>query len=294
MSTLQDSFGPPAISEPDFPGGALHAGLNLAPAGALQSSTSSLLATDTSLLPATDIDDADEFEPHVGLRLRNVLLAAAVVVAAGLAYVGYALFSDSQFGRSEPPADANQDARTTTGIIERYTPAQSAGSRPAALPGTSPGAAVAIAATPNVINLMPTAQEKVAVPARPATPQFRSAAQALQAAHAAFSANDLSAAQAALGAAQSLQPDNSAAQGLATEIKPLAARRDAALLAARLCADQQSWPCAREHANEALALDAGNDAAKTILERVIRETGWAPLSPQLANAGQVHKQASNK
>jgi hypothetical protein len=65
-------------------------------------------------------------------------------------------------------------------------------------------------------------------------------------------------------------------------LKSLAARRDAALQAAQTCAAQQSWPCARQHANEALAIDTGNDTAKSILERVIRETGWAPLSPRAA------------
>jgi hypothetical protein len=114
---------------------------------------------------------------------------------------------------------------------------------------------------------------------KPAAPQFRDAAQALQAARLAFRANDLSAAQAALGAEQTLQPGNTDAQSLLTELQPLAARRDTALQAAQLCAAQQSWNCARQHANEALAIDTGNDTAKTILERVIHETGWAPLKP---------------
>ncbi|MGF6702804.1 Tfp pilus assembly protein PilW [Paraburkholderia sp. MM5496-R1] len=62
-------------------------------------------------------------------------------------------------------------------------------------------------------------------------------------------------------------------------MRPLVQRRDTALQAAQACVAQQSWPCARQHANEALAIDSGNDAAKVILERVIRETGWAPLTP---------------
>ncbi len=122
---------------------------------------------------------------------------------------------------------------------------------------------------------------------KPAAPQFRDAAQALQAARLAFRANDLSAAQAALGAVQTLQPGNTDAQSLLTELKPLAARRDSALQAAQLCAAQQSWSCARQHANEALAIDTGNDTAKTILERVIHETGWAPLHPHAATDSPV-------
>jgi hypothetical protein len=112
--------------------------------------------------------------------------------------------------------------------------------------------------------------------------QFRDASQAVQAARSAFRANDLSTAQAALAAAQSLQPGNTDAQTLATELRPLASRRDSALQAAQTCVAQQSWPCARQHANEALAIDSSNDTAKLILQRVIRETGWAPIPPHAA------------
>jgi hypothetical protein len=121
-----------------------------------------------------------------------------------------------------------------------------------------------------------------AAPVKPAPPRFSDAAQALQSARLALRGNDLSSAQAALGAAQALQPGNSDAQDLAGELKPLLARRDAALQAAQTCAAQQSWPCARQHANEALVLDTGNETAKSILARVIRETGWAPLTPHAA------------
>jgi hypothetical protein len=144
---------------------------------------------------------------------------------------------------------------------------------------------------PNVVQMIPATSQIVAAPVKPVAPQFRSAAQALRAAQVAFGSNDLSAAQAALGAAQSLQADSSDAQSLAAELKPLTARRDAALLAAQICAGQQSWPCAREHANEALAIDTGNDAAKTILQRVIRETGWAPLNSQPGTGAPAQKQA---
>ena len=84
------------------------------------------------------------------------------------------------------------------------------------------------------------------------------------------------------------------AETLAARLKPVAARRDAALLAAQMCADQQSWPCAREHADEALALDTGSDPAKTILERVIRETGWAPLNPQSTTSTKATRQVAHQ
>ena len=157
--------------------------------------------------------------------------------------------------------DNPQDARTATGTIAPYAPAQPTNQAAAvkpAIPSNAAKAAPAILATPIAPPLPPE-------PVKPAAPQFRDAAQALQAARLAFRANDLSAAQAALGAAQTLQPGNADAQSLLTELKPLAARRDAALQAAQLCASQQSWSCARQHANEALAIDTGNDTAKTIL-----------------------------
>lgn len=215
--------------------------------------------------------------------IRRVLVAIAVIGAIGLAYGAYALFSgdrESQNGNTEQSADNPQDARTATGTIALYTPAsstpQASANRPTALttPANPGKAAPAIPATP----IAP----PVAAPAKPAAPQFRDAAQALQAARLALQANNLSAAQAALGAVQTLQPGNADAQDLATQLKPLAARRDTALQAAQACAAQQSWNCARQHANEALAIDTGNDTAKTILALVIRETGWAPLKPHAA------------
>lgn len=286
MSTLHDGFGAPALNEPDFPGGALHAGLNLAPAGALQASSSSLLSPDTPLLP---VADPAELTHHAGLRVRHALLASATIVAAGLAYVGYALFNDSRdlhYSKGEQSAETAHDARTTTGTIARYSPDQAADSRLAAMPGKS----TSTDGVRNTVQAIPATVPIAVVSAKPATPQFRDGAQAVRAARAALHANDLSAAQAALGAVQSLQPDSSEAQSLAAELKPLTARRDAALLAAQMCADHQTWPCAREHANEALALDTGNDAAKTILERVIRETGWAPLNSQTTTTAKLLRQ----
>ncbi|NPT57037.1 zinc ribbon domain-containing protein [Paraburkholderia elongata] len=231
--------------------------------------------------PIPPLADPPHSDGRSVLPVRQVLLAIAAVGAIGLAYVAYTLFSDnreSQSGNAEQTADNPQDNRTATGTIALYAPAQStnqaAAGKPAA-PANPAKAAPAIAA-------MPTLPSIAAAPAKPAAPQFRDAAQALQAARLAFRANDLSAAQAALGAAQTLQPGNSDAQSLLAELRPLAARRDAALQAAQACAAQQSWGCARQHANEALAIDTSNDAAKTILERVIRETGWAPLKPHAA------------
>ena len=243
---------------------------------------SGLFSADTPIPPLAQLPHAEARGP---LPIRKVLYALGAVVGIGLAYVGYTLFSgrDVPSGNADQSAESEtvQDARTTTGTIALYTPAQSA--KPAT--STDRSAAPVISAKPPqspVIPATPVTPLVAAAPVKPATPRFSDPAQALQSARLALRANDLSSAQAALGAAQALQPGNSDAQDLAGELKPLLARRDAALQAAQTCVSAQSWPCARQHANEALTLDTGNETAKSILERVIRETGWAPLNPHAA------------
>ncbi|WNC91997.1 hypothetical protein RI103_27310 [Paraburkholderia sp. FT54] len=240
---------------------------------------SALVSPDTPVPPLPALPNA---AGRGAIPVRTVLYAIGAIVVIGLAYVGYSLFSDrvlsSRNSDQSAESETTQDARTTTGTIAPYSPAQPANKAAAAgKPTTSVNPAKPVQVMPST----PVAPPVAAAPARPA-PQFRDAAQAVQAARLAFRANDLSSAQAALVAAQTMQPGSSDAQDLATELKPLTARRDAALQAAQTCAAQQSWPCARQHANEALAIDTGNDAAKSILERVIRETGWAPLNSHAA------------
>ncbi|NPT39158.1 hypothetical protein [Paraburkholderia xenovorans] len=241
---------------------------------------SALISPDTPVPPLPALPRA---AGRGAMSVRKVLFGIGAVVVIGLAYVGYALFSDNEFssGNSGQSNDTEttQDARTTTGTIAPYTPAQSANQATVA---GKPAVSVTPARPAQVIPPTPVAPAVAATPVKPAAPRFSDAAQALQSARLALRANDLSSAQAALGAAQALQPGSSDAQDLAGELKPLITRRDAALLAAQTCASQQSWPCARQHANEALAIDTGNETAKSILERVIRETGWAPLNPHAA------------
>ncbi|WP_429304357.1 hypothetical protein [Paraburkholderia sp. GAS199] len=248
----------------------------------------------------------------------KLMLGIVIAVAIVLAFVGYQLFTgnrDDQSNDAESGNTATQDARTTTGTIAPFTPTQStqsAGQNTAArgtpnanatanvappksgnsgnsvkVPTPAPSAPFALA-TPPALALTPAKPAPTPVlpvtPVAPPAPQFRDAAQAMQTARQAIRTNDISTAQAALGAAQTLQPGNADAQSLLNDIKPLAARRDAALQAAQTCVAQQSWPCARQHANEALTIDTGNTTAKTILERVIRETGWAPLNLHGATA----------
>ncbi|KAA1007314.1 hypothetical protein FVF58_24640 [Paraburkholderia panacisoli] len=268
----------------------------------------SLVSTAAPVPPPQEFDDDPPPYPayNTGLTARKVLLAIGAVFLLALGYALYVLFSDSsdtEDNVGDQTTVATQDARSTTGTIAPFAaPAQP--DRPVATikPAISdnavkaaPAVAVRPATPDNVVKATPvvpatpapppavTAPPVIAAPAKPAQ-QFRDASQALQSARLAFRANDLSAAQASLAAAQSLQPGNADVQNLAADLRPLIARRDSALQAAQTCVAQQSWPCARQHANEALAIDTGNDTAKLILARVIRETGWAPLNPHAGGA----------
>ncbi len=278
----KNGFDPAVSGEPDLAARAASASESLPGEAAMH--TPAIVATHP---PAPPLTDFPETKRSTALpNRRTTLLIVGVLVVIGLAAGAYALFGDnrdSQNGGNDQSADATQDARTTTGTIAPYTPQPAKPAQQSA--AITPAAPGANARSTQVFPAAPTAQPLAAAPAKPA-PQFHDATQALQAARLAFRANDLSTAQAALGAAQTLQPGNADAEDLATELRPLAARRDAALQAAQTCVAQQSWPCARQHANEALTIDTGNDTAKIILERVIRETGWAPLNSHAATATQ--------
>lgn len=230
---------------------------------------------------------------------------------------------DTQNSNGDQTADTTQDARTTTGTIAPYTAPSPSLAQPVAhapvqaqtqvqtqvpaqLPTQSPTVTAKTSTTPPAKPVNTTAAAQIApvvptVPVIATTPQvaapvaivaakpapalqFRDAAQAVQAARVAMRGNDLTTAQMALSAAQTLQPGNADALSLQSDLKPLTARRDLALQASQLCASQQLWPCARQHANETLTLDTGNPTAKAILERVIHETGWAPLATHAATA----------
>jgi len=240
----------------------------------------------TELISPDTLDSLLEEEPlyvprNTTQTIRRVLYVLGALVAIALAYVGYTLFSNGADNDDESVDAITQDARTTAGTIAPFASAPSITQSQ-----TAHSSATVRPATP-VVPVMPVAPVAPPVLAAPAKPpmQFRDATQALDVAHLALRGNDLSRAQAALAAAQSLQPGNADAKDLAAQLRPLTERRDSALQAAQACVAQQSWPCARQHANEALAIDSGNDMAKNILERVIRETGWKPLNPHASATG---------
>ncbi len=278
----KNGFDPAASAETDVAAHTSGAGESLT--GEAGMHTPAIVATHP---PAPSLTDLPESKRSTAMpNRRTTLLIVGVLVVIGLVAGAYALFGDnrdSQNGGNDQSTDATQDARTTTGTIALYKPQQVQPAQPGA--ANTPAAPGATARSTQLFPTAPVAQPPAATPVKPA-PQFRDATQALQAARLAFRANDLSTAQAALGAAQTLQPGNADAQDLATELRPLTARRGAALQAAQTCVAQQVWPCARQHANEALTIDTGNDTAKLILARVIRETGWAPLNSHAATAAQ--------
>ncbi|ASL48603.1 hypothetical protein bAD24_III14485 [Burkholderia sp. AD24] len=278
----KNGFHPAASAETDVAAHTSGAGESLTSEAGMH--TPAIVATHP---PAPSLTDLPESKRSAAMpNRRTTLLIVGVLVVIGLVAGAYALFGDnrdSQNGGNDQSADATQDARTTTGTIALYKPQQVQPAQQGT--ANTPAAPGATARSTQLFPTAPVAQPPAATPVKPA-PQFRDATQALQAARLAFRANDLSTAQAALGAAQTLQPGNTDAQDLATELRPLTVRRDAALQAAQTCVAQQVWPCARQHANEALTIDTGNDTAKLILERVIRETGWAPLNSHAATAAQ--------
>ena len=152
--------------------------------------------------------------------MRQVLSRSWRVVAIGLAYVAYALFSDnhdSQNGNTEQTADNVLRTPERRPARSRCTHRLSRRTR---LPRVKPAAPHQSRRSRHRRSQpRPSHRRWPHAPVKPATPQFRDAAQALQAARLAFRANDLSAAQAALGAAQTLQPGNADAQNLATRIE---------------------------------------------------------------------------
>ena len=70
---------------------------------------------------------------------------------------------------------------------------------------------------------------------------------------------------------------------------------DSALRIAEQCASDHVWGCVQQKASEALAIEPGNQHARTLMERAIVATAWTPLSsPNASNrdAGNANAVAS--
>ncbi len=77
------------------------------------------------------------------------------------------------------------------------------------------------------------------------------------------------------GPAENTSPDANAARD---------PQLDSALRIADQCAVDHVWGCVQQKASEALAIDPGNQHARTLMERAIVATAWTPLSsPNASN-----------
>jgi len=212
--------------------------------------------------PDTPIPPLSRPQVGAGIGSRWLLTRGLIgLVVVLLGYGGYALLGEHH---SATPADDEQDTKMTAGTIAPYAPDTSA----------NPGSANA-AANPSAAPTQP-------IPQASAVPHYRDLPESLHAARARREANDLSGAQAAVNAALSMEPGNADAQTIQHELTPLEQRRDAALQTAQGCSKDHLWTCVAHSASDALAIDSGSAAAKSLLARAIVETGWAPLGSHAA------------
>lgn len=215
-----------------------------------------LASPDTPIPPLSHLPLGAPLVSH--WLLTRGLIALGVVV---LAYGGYTLLSDRH---TSAPAYDEQDTKSTAGSIAPYAADQTSNTR--ASTGT-----VNTSAPP-----APAAVQPVVVP------HYRDLPDSLRAAHQHADAHDLSGAQAAVNAALSMDPDNADARAIQRELAPLEQRRDAALQTANVCIKDRLWNCVEHSASDALAIDSGSPAARSLLQRAIVETGWAPLGGRAA------------
>jgi hypothetical protein len=204
----------------------------------------------------------------VGSRwlLTRGLIVLGVVI---LGYGAYALLGDHH---TSAPGYDEQDTKSTAGSIAPYTPNQTTNTRTSTAAVNPPAAPTPAATRPVVVQ------------------HYRDLPESLRAAHTHADAHDVSGAQAAVNAAFSMEPDNADARAIQRELTPLEQRRDAALQTANVCAKDHLWNCVAHSASDALAIDNGSPEAKSLMQRAIVETGWAPLGSHAvppARAAQV-------
>lgn len=200
-------------------------------------------------------------------RLFTRGLIAVVVLMLG--YGAYTLFG----AHTTTPSDNEEDTQSTGGTVAGYAPGTSSSGSTNVLrhPGTANRTANGAPPSPQVA-VQP-----------PPVPHYRDLSESLHAARARRAANDLSGAQAAVNAAFAMQANSADAKMIQHELTPLEQRRDAALQTAQVCIKDNLWNCVAHSASEALAVDTGSAEAKTLLERAIVETGWAPIRNKAAS-----------
>jgi hypothetical protein len=226
--------------------------------------------------PDTPIPPLDQLPLGTSVGARWLLTRGLVVLGVViLGYVGYTLLSDHH---TSTPVYDEQDTKSTTGSIAPYTPDQNTNTRTTTA-AVTPSIAPSTAPTPT--------PAPTQAPAQPVVPHYRDVSESLRAAHTYAAAHDLSSAQAALGAAFSLEPDNADAHAIQSQLTPLEQRRDAALQTANVCLKDHLWNCVAHSASDAIAIDSGSVQARSLLQQAIVETGWTPLGNHAAPPSKV-------
>jgi hypothetical protein len=212
--------------------------------------------------PDTPIPPLGHLPPGTALGSRWLLTRGLIVLGVVILGCGaYALLGDHH---TSAPAYDEQDTKSTAGSIAPYKLDQATNPRASTGAANPPAAPTPAAARPVVV------------------PHYRDLPESLRAAHTHAEAHDLSGAQAAVNAAFSMEPDNADARAIQRELTPLEQRRDAALQTANVCIKDHLWNCVEHSASDALAIDSGSPEAKSLMQRAIVETGWAPLGSHAA------------
>ncbi|MEM5345570.1 hypothetical protein [Paraburkholderia azotifigens] len=191
---------------------------------------------------------------------------------AALGYAGYLLLGDNhrQDSGSDEPTNS---ASTSGGSISPYTPPPAARNVPSTNVTNVPVSKTPAASVAVIAPVAP-----IAPPKPRAMPRYRDVPDALRAARTGLAHNSLADAKAALSDAISIEPNNTEALQMQSDLKDRENKRDVALGAANSCAKDKLWSCVRDRASQALAIDVSSVDAQTLLERVILSTGWKPLT----------------
>lgn len=200
---------------------------------------------------------------------KGVVLMLFIVA---LGYAGYLLLGDNHrqdTGSDEP----TNSASTVGGSISPYTPPPTARNLPTANVTNVPVSKTPAASVAVIAPVVP-----IAPPKPRAVQHYRDVPDALRAARAGLMHNSLADAKTALSDALSIEPNNSEALQMQSDLKDRENKRDAALGVANTCAKDKLWSCVRDRASQALAIDVTSVDAQALLERVILSTGWKPLT----------------
>jgi hypothetical protein len=223
------------------------------------------------VLPDMPIPPLDVPQPLWQTAGRWIVTKGVVLLLfiLALGYAGYLLLGDNRkqdTGSDEP----TNSASTSGGSISPYTPP----------PGTRDTATTTVTNVP----VPKTPAMSIAPPKPRVVPHYRDVPDALRAARAGLVHNSLADAKAALSDALSIEPNNTEALQMQSDLKDRENGRDAALSAANACAKDKLWSCVRDRASQALAIDVSSVDAQALLERVILSTGWKPLAGAAASS----------